>query len=69
MAAVKRSIGRIVARLLGGASLVFSALTVWGYWAYSNGKGGEAFVMILLALGLPSFLAGAMILWFARGRR
>lgn len=68
MAVVKRSIGRLVARLFGAVLLAIAALTVWGHLALGNGKGGEAFAMLVVVLGLPSFLAGSVVLWLARGR-
>ncbi len=69
MASASGSIGRRVARSLGWVLLVFSALTGWGYFALGGGKGGEAFVMGALALGLPSFLMGCVTLWLTRRRR
>ncbi len=68
MAAAKRSIGRLAARLLGAVLLAVAALTVWGYVALGSGKGGEAFAMLALVIGLPSFLVGALVLWRARRR-
>lgn len=68
MAAARRSIGRLAARLLGWALLGVGGLTVWGHLALGSGKGGEAFAMLLVVLGLPSFLAGAVVLWLTRGR-
>ncbi|MFD1627772.1 hypothetical protein [Azospirillum griseum] len=68
MAAARRSIGRLAARLLGWALLAIAALTLWAHLALGSGKGGEAFAMMLVVLGVPSFLAGAVVLWLTRGR-
>lgn len=64
-----RSGGARLATVLGAFLLAFGALTGVGYLELGDGKGGEAFVMLFVAFGLPALALGALLLWVGRPRR